>query len=46
MGASLLYDSRAWERSRRKLQDIEPRTDATVLYGHDVDQFQELQGTL
>lgn len=46
MGSSLLYDSQAWEQSRRKLLDIERRTDATVLYGHDIDQFQELHGSL
>lgn len=46
MGSSLLYDSQAWERSRRKLKDIERRTDATVLYGHDIDQFRELHGSL
>jgi N-acyl homoserine lactone hydrolase len=46
MGSSLVYDSRAWARSRRKLKDIERRTDATVLYGHDTDQFQALRGTL
>lgn len=46
MGSSLVYDSRAWARSRRKLRDIERRTDATVLYGHDADQFRELRGSL
>jgi len=46
MGASLLHDSRAWARSRRRLRDIERRTGATVLYGHDPDQFDELRGDL
>jgi N-acyl homoserine lactone hydrolase len=46
MGASLLHDSRAGAESRRKLKDIERRTGATVLYGHDLDQFERLQGTL
>jgi len=46
MGASLLSDSRAWTESRRKLQERERRSGATVLYGHDPDQFERLQGTL
>jgi N-acyl homoserine lactone hydrolase len=46
MGTSLVYDSRAWAESRRKLLDRERRTDATVIYGHDPDQFERLQGTL
>ncbi|MEF8780454.1 MAG: N-acyl homoserine lactonase family protein [Haloferacaceae archaeon] len=46
MGSSLVYDSRAWARSRRKLLDRERRTDATVLYGHDPDQFERLRGRL
>lgn len=46
MGSSLVYDSRAWVRSRQKLLDRERRTDATVLYGHDPDQFERLQGQL
>jgi N-acyl homoserine lactone hydrolase len=46
MGSTLVDDSRAWAESRRKLQDIERRTDATVLYGHDTEQFRELRGSL
>jgi len=46
MGASLVYDSRAQAESLRRLRDRERRTDATVLYGHDPDQFDELQGSL
>ncbi|AUX10191.1 N-acyl homoserine lactone hydrolase [Halalkaliarchaeum desulfuricum] len=46
MGSSLVYDSRAWERSRRKLKERERRTDATVLYGHDPEQFERLHGQL
>ncbi|MFC7074219.1 N-acyl homoserine lactonase family protein [Halovenus rubra] len=45
MGTSLVYDSQAWAESRRKLKDRERRTDATVIYGHDPDQFKKLQGT-
>ena len=44
MGKSLLYDSQAWERSRRKVKDRERRTGATVIYGHDPDQFDRLSG--
>lgn len=46
MGASLLYDSKANEESLRRLQSIERKTDPTVLYGHDLDQFTTLSGTL
>jgi glyoxylase-like metal-dependent hydrolase (beta-lactamase superfamily II) len=46
MGASLIYDSRAQAESLRTLRDRERRTGATVLYGHDVDQFERLQGSL
>jgi N-acyl homoserine lactone hydrolase len=46
MGASLLSDSRAWKESRRKLKERERRSGATVLYGHDPDQFERLQGSL
>ena len=46
MGASLIHDSRAQAESLRRLRDRERRTDATVLYGHDTDQFDRLQGSL
>lgn len=46
MGSSLVYDSRGWAESRRKLEDRERRTDATVIYGHDPDQFEALYGSL
>jgi N-acyl homoserine lactone hydrolase len=46
MGASLLTDSRAWEESRRFLQDLERRHDARVIYGHDPDQFERIRGGL
>ena len=46
MGSSLVYDSRAWAASKRTLEDRERRTDATVLYGHDPEQFERLSGTL
>lgn len=46
MGASLLYDTNAWERSLHKVRDLERRTGATVLYGHDLEQFEALEGSL
>lgn len=46
MGASLVYDSRAQAESLRRLRDRERRTGATVLYGHDTDQFERLSGSL
>ena len=46
MGASLLYDSRAEAESLRKLHERERRTGAAVLFGHDLEQFDELQGEL
>ena len=46
MGASLVSDSRAQAESLRRLRDRERRTGATVLYGHDPDQFERLQGSL
>ena len=46
MGTSLVHDSRAWERSLRTLRERERRSGATVLYGHDPEQFDRLQGTL
>lgn len=46
MGSSLVYDSTAWARSRRTLEQRERRTAATVLYGHDLEQFERLRGRL
>ena len=42
MSASLVHDSRAWHESRRVLEEAERRTNATVLYGHDPEQFENL----
>lgn len=46
MGASLVYDSRAQAASLRKLKERERRSGATVLYGHDPEQFAQLEGEL
>lgn len=42
MGASLLWGSRAWAESLRKLQDVERRHGATVLFGHDRNQIEAI----
>jgi len=42
MGASTFYGSSALRESRRRLKEVERRTDATVLYGHDPEQFDDL----
>ena len=46
MGASLLYDSRAYEESREFLKDLERRYDARVIYGHDPQQFERIRDGL
>ncbi|MEF8814933.1 MAG: N-acyl homoserine lactonase family protein [Halovenus sp.] len=46
MGASLIHDTAALSASLRRVRRRERRSDATVLYGHDPDQFERLQGTL
>ena len=46
MGASLLYDSRAWAESRQRLSELERRHDARVIYGHDPEQFERIRGGL
>ena len=43
MGASLVVDSVAQQSSRRRLQELERRTDATVLCGHDPHQVETLR---
>jgi hypothetical protein len=35
MAASLLWDNRAWHESLERARDIERRTGADVLLGHD-----------
>lgn len=39
MATSLLWDNRAWAESIRRLKDLERRHDATVLFGHDLEQL-------
>ncbi len=42
LGSGLLWSHRHWFESLQLLKDLERRQDATVVYGHDLDQFQEL----
>jgi glyoxylase-like metal-dependent hydrolase (beta-lactamase superfamily II) len=46
MGATLVADSQAWLESRRKVLDLERRTDGKLLFGHDLAQFEEYRETL
>lgn len=39
LGPGLLWSEPAWRRSRRRLREIERRTDAHVVLGHDLDAF-------
>lgn len=42
-GASIVWDSRAWESSLERLRRVATRTDATVIFGHDGGQMKELR---
>ncbi|MFC7198716.1 N-acyl homoserine lactonase family protein [Halospeciosus flavus] len=44
LGAGLLWSERDWWESLRELKDRERRTDATVVCGHDADDFERLEG--
>ncbi|MFP4591472.1 MAG: MBL fold metallo-hydrolase [Halobacteriales archaeon] len=46
MGASLLYDNRAFAENNRRLRELERRTGGIVLFGHDPEQFDRLYGSL
>jgi N-acyl homoserine lactone hydrolase len=41
-GAGLLHDRQAWEDSVARLRDLRRRHDATVVYGHDPDQREQI----
>jgi glyoxylase-like metal-dependent hydrolase (beta-lactamase superfamily II) len=43
LGAGLLWDREAWARCLNRIQDMERRHGATVVYGHDPEQFQQFQ---
>jgi glyoxylase-like metal-dependent hydrolase (beta-lactamase superfamily II) len=43
VGSAIVWDNRAWLSSLERLRRIADRTDATVLFGHDCDQMNELR---
>ena len=45
LGPGLLWSERAWHGSLETVRELERRHDADVLYGHDLDRFEELAGT-
>jgi len=42
-GAALVWDNRAWLRSVEKIRGIAERTDATLVFGHDPEQYKSLK---
>ncbi|MDZ7746089.1 MAG: N-acyl homoserine lactonase family protein [Halobacteriales archaeon] len=44
MAASLLWDNQAWKESLAYVQDVERRTDADVLLGHDMEMLERFEG--
>jgi len=42
MGPGLLRSERDWRESRARLREVERRTDADVVFGHDLDAFRVL----
>jgi len=42
LGPGLLWSEGDWRESLETLRELERRTDADVLYGHDLDRFEEL----
>jgi len=45
-GAGMLWNYRHWFESLKRIQDIERRRDATVIFGHDHDFFESLPDSL
>lgn len=43
LGAGLLWSHRHWFRSLQTLKEIEREHDAQIVYGHDPDQYEEIQ---
>jgi glyoxylase-like metal-dependent hydrolase (beta-lactamase superfamily II) len=43
VGAAIVWDNQAWLRSVDKLRGIAERTDATLVFGHDPDQWSQLR---
>lgn len=44
LGAGLLWSHRHWFDSLQTLKELERRHDAEVVYGHDPEQFETIQG--
>jgi glyoxylase-like metal-dependent hydrolase (beta-lactamase superfamily II) len=44
MAASLLWDNQAWRESLAYVRDLERRTDADVLLGHDLAMLERFEG--
>ena len=43
LGAGLLWGKTEWFDSLQRIKEIQRRHDATVVYGHDTDQFAEIE---
>jgi N-acyl homoserine lactone hydrolase len=43
VGAAIVWDNQAWLRSVEKIRSIAERTNATVIFGHDEDQYRSLR---
>lgn len=44
LGAGLMWNHQEWYESVRWVKDLERRFDATVVYGHDAEQFEAIKG--
>jgi glyoxylase-like metal-dependent hydrolase (beta-lactamase superfamily II) len=44
LGPGLLWSDRDWFESLQRLKELQRRTDADVLYGHDRDHFESFEG--
>jgi N-acyl homoserine lactone hydrolase len=42
-GAALVWDNREWLRSVEKIRSIAEQTDATLVFGHDPEQYKSLK---
>ncbi|MGM0606767.1 MAG: N-acyl homoserine lactonase family protein [Halobacteriota archaeon] len=46
LGPGLLWSRPDWKASLNRLREIERQTDASVLYGHDLDRFEEIDSAV
>jgi len=46
MATGLLWSNRDWRESLRRVRDVERRTGATVLLGHDLERFEAVRESL